>query len=224
MKESNEILHGMLPREMCLVASKRVTDIAKEFTEGFEFLEGIKDSVTFFGGGRFGEDSKYYKDARTLAGRIAKELDFAVISGGGPGVMEAANRGAYEVGGESLGLLINLPEAQRSNGYVTHSIGFHYFFVRKVCLAFSAEAFVFYPGGFGTSDEFFEILTLIQTKKVKGVPMICVGSDYWNSIKDLMDKEMLKRGSVDKEDMGLFHILDDHDKIIEIIKNTKKSP
>jgi len=201
------------------VASKRIKEISKEFTNGFKFLEDYPKSATFFGASQLTEDNKYYKDARILASRLVKELDYSIVSGGGPGIMEAANRGAFEVGGNSLGLLIKLPDGQVTNKYITSSIAFYYFFVRKVCLSFSAEAFIFYPGGFGTSDEFFEILTLIQTKKVKDIPLICVGSEYWNKYKEFMKAEMFSRGTITAKDFELFHILDNHDEIIKTIKD-----
>lgn len=204
--------------EMHILARERVSEIAREFTEGFEFLEDYPKSVTFFGANQSREDSPYYVSARTLASRVVKELGYSVLSGGGPGIMEAANRGAFEAGGNSLGLLIKLPEGQTINKYITKSFASYYFFVRKVCLSFSAEAFIFYPGGFGTLDEFFEILTLIQTRKIANVPLICVGSEFWNKLKEFMTKEQLSRNAIMPEDLNLFHIVDDHDKIIEIIK------
>ncbi len=204
--------------EMEKIASERVAEISKEFTEGFKFLADYPKSVTFFGSNQTEESDPYYQSARTLSGRLVKELGFSVVSGGGPGIMEAADRGAYEAGGNSLGLLIRLPDAQPVNPYITKSLSFYYFFVRKVCLTFGAEVFIFYPGGFGTLDEFFEIITLIQTGKIGNVPLICVGSDYWNKLKGFMQEEMLKRGFIEKEHMNLFTITDSHDEIIDIIK------
>ncbi len=203
------------------VASQRVSEISREFTEGFEFLENYPKSVTFFGANQFKEDNPHYTSARKLASRVVKELGYSVLSGGGPGIMEAANRGAYEAGGDSLGLLIKLPDGQITNKYVTKEFSSYYFFVRKVCLSFSAEAFIFYPGGFGTLDEFFEILTLIQTKKITHVPLICVGSEYWNKLKEFMEKEMLNRDTIMPEELNLFHIIDNHDEIIEIIRKVR---
>src|SRR3989344_8117382 len=159
--------------EMHKVAAERISEISKEFAAGFEFLEDYPKSVTFFGANQFKEDDPYYQDARVLASRIVKELDYSILSGGGPGIMEAANRGAKEAGGNSIGLLIRLPDGQITNHYLTDSFALYYFFVRKVCLSFSAEAFIFYPGGYGTLDEFFELLTLIQTRKLAGIPLIC---------------------------------------------------
>ncbi|MDP2641779.1 MAG: TIGR00730 family Rossman fold protein [bacterium] len=205
-------------KEMQSIARQRVLEISKEFTEGFKFLEDYPKSVTFFGANQFKEDNPYYVSARKLASRIIKELGYSVLSGGGPGIMEAANRGAFEAGGDSLGLLIRLPNEQVTNKYITGEFSSYYFFVRKVCLSFSAEAFIFYPGGFGTMDEFFEILTLIQTKKIANVPLICVGSEYWNSLRQFMEKEMAVRGTITPEDLNLFRIVDDHDEIIDIIR------
>ncbi|MEX0919357.1 MAG: TIGR00730 family Rossman fold protein [Parcubacteria group bacterium] len=206
-------------KEMREVATRRVAQIAKEFEEGFKFLEKYPQSVTFFGGNQTKEDDPYYQSARALASKIVKELNYSILSGGGPGIMEAANRGAFEAGGKSLGLLIQLHHAQVKNKYITEEMDYYYFFVRKVCLSFSAEAFIFFPGGFGTLDEFFEMLTLIQTKKIEGVPLICVGSEYWSKVKDLMKTEMLNRGFINSGEEDLFTITDDHDRIIEIIKN-----
>lgn len=202
------------------ITRRRVSQISREFTGGFEFLADYEKSVTFFGANQFREGNPYYENARELASRVVKELNCPVISGGGPGIMEAANRGAYEASGDSLGLLITLPDGQVTNKYITKSFSSYYFFVRKVLLSFSAEAFIFFPGGFGTLDEFFEILTLVQTRKIADVPIICVGSEYWNELKEFMKREQLSRGVIKPEDLNLFQIIDDHAEIIEIIKKT----
>lgn len=202
-------------------ATERVAEIAKEFSEGFKFLADYPKTVTFFGSTALSEGDHYYDKARALSARIVKDLGYSVVSGGGPGIMEAADRGAYEAGGDSIGLLIKLPDAQPTNAYIKKSISFYYFFARKVCLSFGAEVFIFFPGGFGTLDEFFEIVTLIQTKKIAGAPLICFGSEYWNKVKDLMRDEMLSRGMITEEDMSLFTITDSEEEIIEIIKKTK---
>jgi uncharacterized protein (TIGR00730 family) len=205
---------------MQVVARERIAEISKEFTDGFAFLADYPRSVTFFGSAQFKEDNHHYKDARALAGKIVTELGYSVLSGGGPGIMEAANRGAFEAGGTSLGLTIELPIGQITNKYITREIDSYYFFVRKVCLSFSAEAFIFYPGGFGTLDEFFELLTLIQTQKIVGVPLICVGSEYWNTVDSFIKKELLTRGTIVEDDINLYHIIDNHDEIIDLIKKT----
>ena len=209
----------MLSRgQMEKIASERVAEISKEFTAGFKFLADYPKSVTFFGSNQTKESDQYYQSARILSGRLVKELGFSVVSGGGPGIMEAADRGAYEAGGNSLGLLIQLPDEQPINPFITQSISFHYFFVRKVCLTFGAEVFIFYPGGFSTLDEFFEIITLIQTKKIGNIPVICVGSDYWNKLKSFMEEEMLAHGAIEPAHLNLFTITDSHDEIVDIIK------
>jgi uncharacterized protein (TIGR00730 family) len=206
--------------EMQTVARERINEISKEFKDGFKMLEDYPQSVTFFGSTTTKEDNDYYQSARTLAGLIVKEFGYSIISGGGPGIMEAANRGAFEAGGSSLGLTIKLPDGQITNKYLTTQINFYYFFVRKVCLTFSAEAFIFFPGGFGTLDEFFEVLTLVQTKKIKGVPIICVGADYWNSLQTFIGNTLISRGTVDVEDTKLYTITDDHQEVLSIIKKT----
>ncbi|OHA91958.1 MAG: Rossman fold protein, TIGR00730 family [Candidatus Zambryskibacteria bacterium RIFCSPLOWO2_02_FULL_51_21] len=202
------------------LAKYRVAEIAKEFTEGFKFLADYPKSVTFFGSNQTKESDPYYQSARSLSARLVKEFGYSVVSGGGPGIMEAADRGAYEAGGNSIGLLIRLPNEQPVNPYITKSISFYYFFARKVCLSFGAEVFIFYPGGFGTLDEFFELITLIQTKKIKNVPLICVGSEYWNKVRDFMREEMLARKAIEPEHLDLFTITDSHDEIVNIIKKT----
>jgi uncharacterized protein (TIGR00730 family) len=218
MREVTKTTAPLSKSEMHRIATERVAEIAREFNEGFEILEDYPKSVTFFGSTRSSETDPYYQSARTLSNRLVKELGYTIVSGGGPGIMEAADRGAYDAGGDSIGLLIKLPNGQPTNPYIKKSVSFHYFFARKVSLAFGAEVFIFYPGGFGTFDEFFEIITLIQTQKILKVPVICVGSEYWNKIKDYMRKEMFERGMIDKGDMEIFTIMDDHDQIIELVK------
>lgn len=206
-------------KEIHLTAKERISLITKEFTKGFEFLENYPKSVTFFGSARFDENNEYYDKARKISAKITKELGYSIISGGGPGIMEASNRGAFENGGESIGLTIELPNEQVINPYVKKQMEFYYFFSRKVCLSFAAEAYLFFPGGFGTMDEFYEILTLVQTHKIHPVPIILVGSDFWKKIENLMREEMLAKKMIDENDLTLYTITDDEDKIIEIIKN-----
>ena len=152
-------------------ANWRIFRIMAEFVEGFEFLYPLRREVTIFGSAQLTEKSHWYQEALAF-GRLLAENNFTVITGGGPGVMEAANRGAVEGGGESIGLDIELPTTQRRNEYIKRGIGFHYFFIRKVMLSASAQAYVFFPGGFGTLDEFFEMITLVQTKKMEPVPIV----------------------------------------------------
>jgi len=197
----------------------RLDDVYAELAQAFELLTTVEKSVTFFGSARFAENNVHYKQARRLASRISDE-NFSIITGGGPGIMEAANRGAQDVAGRSIGLTIELPNEQNINPYVTEKLGFHYFFTRKVALAFAAEAYLFFPGGFGTLDEFFEILTLVQTGKVQKRAIILVGSDYWNSVDNLIQEEVYKKHkSVDERDMDLYTITDDENEIVEIVKN-----
>jgi len=215
-------MNGFLTKEQLDdSAQKRVDLISKEFTDGFHFLEDYPQSVTVFGSSIVTEDNKYYQMARSLCKRIAGDIQYAVITGGGPGIMEAANRGAFEANGKSLGITINLPREQVTNKYVTKTIALTYFFARKVCLSFSAEAYIFFPGGYGTLDELFEILTLVQTKKISSVPIILVGSDYWKPLESFIKNEVLERKMIDPSDISMFTIQDDEDTIIEIIK---KSP
>ena len=204
--------------EISEAAKKRVTFISKEFTNGFEFVRNYPRSVTFFGSARTKEDEAYYKKARGLAGKIVKELHYSVTTGGGPGIMEAANRGAFEAGGNSLGLTIELPHEQLTNKYLTDKEDFHYFFSRKVCLSFSAEAYIFFPGGFGTLDEFLEILTLVQTGKIPKAPMILVGTSFWLPLENFFKEVLLENKSIQAEDLFLYTITDNETEILKIIK------
>ena len=212
-------MRPLTKRELHDTSVDRVSLIAKEFTDGFNFLRHYPKSVTIFGGSHFKETDIEYEKARSLATRVVKDLKYAVFTGGGPGIMEAANRGAYESGGDSLGLTIELARHQIQNDYLTKNIDFYYFFSRKVCLSFSAEAYIFFPGGYGTLDEFFEIVTLIQTKKIEKVPIILVGSYFWEPLDELMKKELLSRGTIDPEDILLYKITDDENEILDIIRN-----
>lgn len=205
--------------EISEAAHKRVALISKEFAEGFEFIKNYPRSVTFFGSARTKEGEPYYEKAKKLAGRIVAELHYSVVSGGGPGIMRAANKGAFEEGGNSIGLTIELPQEQQTNEYLTDQLGFHYFFSRKVCLAFSAEAYIFFPGGFGTLDEFTEILTLIQTGKIPEAPIILVGENHWQPLQEFFKNVLIKEKMVELKDLSLYTITDDENKILEIIKS-----
>jgi len=195
----------------------RIENIAEEFKRGFELLTGMERTVTFFGSARFTEDNDHYQMARKIAGRLAS-YGIGVVTGGGGGIMEAANRGAYESKGYSLGLNIKLPHEQKENPYLTESTLFKYFFVRKVLLSYAAEAYLFFPGGFGTLDELFEIITLVQTHKIEPVPIILVGNGYWKKMSNFIEKEMYKKHhAISKEDMKLYTITDDVDTIVDIV-------
>lgn len=197
----------------------QLNEIMKEFRVGFDELKKHTKSVTILGSTRLTPASSHYKQAQELGYRVAKELGYAVLTGGGPGIMAAANLGAKEGGGTSVGLTIKLPHIQLTNPYTTVSIDFDYFFVRKTILTLSAEAFVFFPGGYGTLDEFFDIITLIQTKKIPKVPILLVGKDYWSPLRDFMVEHMLeKHHAIAAEDLDLFIITDNLNVVIDTIK------
>ncbi|MBU6426915.1 TIGR00730 family Rossman fold protein [Patescibacteria group bacterium] len=198
--------------------------ILQEFSDGFEFLKKYPKSVSIFGSSEAMPEMEHYKMAQELGGRIVRELKYAVITGGGPGIMEAANKGAYDAGGPSLGLNISLPHEWTTNAYCTHAIKFSYFFARKTMLTFAAETFVFFPGGFGTMDELFSILTLIQTEKIPRVPIILFDSKYWNDFKAFLSGDLLRKfGTIDPGDLHLFEITDSLDRAMEIIKKAPLS-
>jgi len=205
-------------RELDKDIQERVDKISGEFKRGFDFLKKHEKTVTFFGSARTCDDEKDFIKAKDLAKRIAKELNYAIVTGGGPGVMEAANCGARDGGGQSVGLTIQLPMEQTTNACITDHMDFHYFFSRKVCLSFAAEAYVYFPGGFGTLDELFEILTLVQTNKIPKVPIILVGAKFWKGLDKFIKKFLLKSEKIDPEDLDFYIITDDENKILEIIK------
>ncbi len=196
---------------------RRTSRIAAEFENGLDFIKKYEKSVTIYGSARFKSDNIYYKDARSLAGSLSK-AGYAVITGGGPGIMEAANRGAKEAGGNSLGLNIELPYEQILNPYVTDSMSFYYFFSRKTTMSFAAEAYIYYPGGFGTLDELFEILTLVQTRKIRKIPIFLVGTSFWQPLQNFIEQVLLQsNATIDKKDLDLYKITDDHDLILKTI-------
>lgn len=199
----------------------KVFRIMAEFIEGFEFLSKLKKEVTIFGSARLTEDSPYYKLARDLARRLGKK-GYTVITGGGPGIMEAGNRGASDAGAESVGLNIELPREQRSNRFVKKGIGFHYFFTRKFMLSASSQAYIYFPGGFGTLDEMIEMTLLIQTGKIPSdVPVILVGREFWEPLKVWMEEKMLKeRHFIEKPDLKIMQIVDTVGEAMAIIEKT----
>lgn len=200
----------------------RIFRIMAEFVEGFNFIADFKKAVTVFGSTSVSEKHKYYQEARKLGYLLAKR-GYTIITGGGPGIMEAANRGAFEAKGESVGINVQLPEGQRINPYVTKPIGFHYFFTRKVMLSFSSCAYVFFPGGFGTLDEFFEMVTLIQTKKLgKKVPIIAVEKEYWLPLSEWIKSQLLNRNFIEEEDLKIFNIVDSAEEALRIIEKFTK--
>lgn len=199
-------------------ATWRIFRILSEFVEGYEFLSNVNADVTVFGSARIKPGTRYYEEARLLGSMLATN-GFSVVTGGGPGIMEAVNRGAYECGGESIGLNIQLPFEQRINEYVRHGMGFHYFFTRKVMLTSPSQAFVAFPGGFGTIDEIFEVLTLIQTKKMHAVPIVLVGKEFWQKMDDFIMTEMMEEHeTISPEDRDIYHIVDSAKEAMDIIQ------
>lgn len=197
----------------------RVFRIMAEFAESFETLGKMPDAVTIFGSARTPEIDPMYQKARELGARIAQEK-LAACTGGGPGIMEAANRGAYEAGGASIGMNIELPFEQTPNPYTTMGLSFRYFFVRKVMLVKYSVAFVIFPGGFGTLDELFESLTLIQTRRIKPFPVVMFNRGYWSGLIDWIKTRLLEDGNISEKDLDLFHCTDSIDETIEIIKSS----
>ncbi len=202
---------------MSLKESWRLFHIMAEFVEGFENLSEIQPAITFFGSARCHKGEELYENTFELAKILAKN-GFNIITGGGPGVMEAANKGAKEGGAKSVGINIELPYEQKPNPYSTIKLSFRYFFVRKVMFLKYAMAYIVMPGGFGTMDEFFEALTLVQTKKMKSFPIILVGSSYWTGLIEWMKTNQLNTGKITKEDLEIFKIIDDPQEILEYVK------
>lgn len=203
----------------------RIFRIMAEFIDGFEFLDSLRAEVTIFGSARAQTDDDYYQLAKKLGYALGKE-GYTVITGGGPGIMEAANWGAFEAGGESVGLDIELPTEQRRNQFVTRAVGFHHFFTRKVMLSASAQAYVFFPGGFGTLDEMSEMVTLIQTAKIpRNVPVILFGKEYWTPFIDwVKDKMFGDNRYVSKKDLEILRIVDTAEEAMKIIRKTPERP
>jgi uncharacterized protein (TIGR00730 family) len=200
--------------------SWRIFRIISEFVDGFEALGDIYPAVSVFGSSRTTEDNPVYL-AGVRLGRLLAEAGFAVITGGGPGAMEAANRGAYEAGGKSVGLVIQLPREQALNPYAKITVNFRYFFVRKVVFVKYAVAYVILPGGFGTLDELFEALTLIQTMRIKPFPVILLGKEYWRDLVSWLRKTMLgKHGMISPKDLELLQVFDDPEEAVSIIRKT----
>lgn len=199
------------------VTKNQAANFEQELLAGFKAIREYPKSVTFFGSARLNEDNEYYQHARELSHRICAS-GFAVITGGGPGIMEAANRGANETCGYSIGFNIVLPSEQTINKYVTHGVNFQFFSARKMALYYSAEAYLYYPGGYGTLDELFQLLTLIQTEKAPKTPIILVGSAYWNHVDSMIKETLLNEfKTISPEDPSLYSITDDIDEIMGVI-------
>jgi uncharacterized protein (TIGR00730 family) len=203
--------------------SWRMFRVISEFVDGNETLAETGPAVTIFGSARTRPDDPYYKAAERLAYKLAKQ-DFAIITGGGPGIMEAGNKGAYDAGGKSIGLNIKLPMEQKPNPYQTHELMFRYFFIRKVMFVKYAKGFVCFPGGFGTMDEFFEAITLIQTHKVDPFPVVLIGHKFWDGLMDWVRQAMMTDNHmISPQDMDLFYITDDVDEAVNIINDCYKN-
>src|SRR5256714_3783967 len=200
----------------------RVFRIMGEFVQGFEDLAHITNGVAIFGSARTLLDDPVYGAARETAALLAR-AGFAVITGGGPGIMEAANRGALEAGGTSVGCNIELPHEQKSNDYLTLSLKFKYFFVRKMMFVKYSDAFIIFPGGFGTLDELFEALTLIQTHKIHNFPVVLYGSRYWKGMLDWLRGPMLGESKIVEEDLERLHVTDSPSEIVEIVLRFQRS-
>lgn len=202
--------------------SWRLFKIMGEFVEGIDSLHNIGPAVSIFGSARTGCDHPYYKKAENLAAVFAKN-GYSVITGGGGGIMEAANKGAAMENADSIGLNITLPFEQKPNPYATTQIEFKYFFVRKVMFLKYAQAYIILPGGFGTLDELFETITLIQTQRIRKFPIILVGTEYWEGLIQWVKNKFLKEKMISKKDLSLFHLLDDPDDIIKVVVDFNKN-
>ncbi|MGR6967710.1 LOG family protein [Geodermatophilus sp. URMC 61] len=200
----------------------RVLRIQSEFVEGFGLLAELPRAVSVFGSARTPQDSPYYASGVAIGAALAR-AGYAVITGGGPGAMEAANRGASEAGGLSVGLGIELPFEQELNEWVDVGIAFRYFFVRKTMFVKYAQAFVILPGGFGTLDELFEALTLVQTRKVTRFPVVLFGSEYWSGLVDWLRKTMVPAATIKDIDLDLFTVTDDVDEVVRIVQEAEKA-
>lgn len=209
----NPINDKMLTRE-----SWKIFQIMAEFVEGFERLARIKPSVSIFGSARIDPNHPYYKLTQDIAHRLS-DAGFSVVSGGGPGIMEAANKGAYAGKSLSIGLNIQLPHEQTANKYQDISLYFRHFFSRKVMFVKYAAAYIVLPGGFGTLDELAEILTLVQTRKTRRIPIILVNAQYWQGLIDWFQQNLLREGMINEVDLELFKVLDDPQQIVDAIFN-----
>lgn len=214
MRESQYIVD-----ELTVKDTWRMFLIMSEFVEGFETMPEVYPAVTIFGSSRSHRNSSTYKTTGNLA-RLLVQNGFNVISGGGPGVMEAANKGAAEAGGKSVGLHIHLPNEQQSNKYANVRLDFKYFFIRKVMFIKYAVAYVIMPGGFGTLDELFESLTLIQTQRIRSFPVILMDSGYWKGLIDWMRETLIKEKSISNSDLEIYSLVDTPEEAINIIKRT----
>jgi uncharacterized protein (TIGR00730 family) len=213
---------SLLLKDLKKESGERMLRIDRDFTNGFDTITRYHDTVTIFGSARFDENHHYYKFARDVGAMLATE-GYTVITGGGGGVMEAGNRGAFENGGQSIGFNIQLPMEQHLNPYTTESVQFRYFFSRKVMMAFATEALICFPGGFGTLDELFEVLTLVQTGKVPPAPIILVGAEFWDPLDHFIHKHLLEGlHAITPGDEKLYTITDDLEVIKQILNKRER--
>jgi uncharacterized protein (TIGR00730 family) len=220
--QDEQLLRSPRPDEFTHTDTWRVFRIMGEFVEGFDELATLTRGVSIFGSARVQPDQPEYNAARETAALLARE-GFAVITGGGPGIMEAANRGAFEAGGISVGCNIELPFEQKSNAYLTRSLKFKYFFVRKMMFVKYSLGFVIFPGGFGTLDELFEALTLIQTRKISNFPVVLFGKRYWAGLLDWTREFALREGKISPQDVDLLHITDSPSEVVQIVLENENS-
>src|SRR2546427_2509891 len=220
--QDEQLLESPRPDEFTHTDTWRVFRIMGEFVEGFDELATLSRGVSIFGSARSAPDDPDYKAAQETAALLAR-AGFSVITGGGPGIMEAANRGAFEAGGLSVGCNIELPFEQNSNPYQTLSLKFKYFFVRKMMFVKYSEAFIIFPGGFGTLDELFEALTLIQTHKIRDFPVVMFGSRYWKGLLDWVRDVALQEGKVSEHDLHLLHLTDSPSEVVQIIVDSQSA-
>jgi uncharacterized protein (TIGR00730 family) len=220
--QDERLLESPGPAEFTHTDTWRVFRIMGEFVEGFDELATLTRGISIFGSARTHPDDPDYAAAQETAALLAR-AGFAVVTGGGPGIMEAANRGAFEAGGLSIGCNIELPFEQNSNPYLTKGLKFKYFFVRKMMFVKYSLGFIIFPGGFGTLDELFEALTLIQTQKIRNFPVVLFGSAYWKGLLDWIRDFAMKQGKVTEQDLKLFHLTDSPAEVVRIIVDSQNS-
>jgi uncharacterized protein (TIGR00730 family) len=220
--QDEQLLESPGPDEFTHTDTWRVFRIMGEFVEGFDELATLTRGISIFGSARTSRDDPYYKAAQETAALLAR-AGFAVITGGGPGIMEAANKGAFEAGGLSIGCNIELPFEQNSNPYLSKGLKFKYFFVRKMMFVKYSLGFIIFPGGFGTLDELFEALTLIQTQKIRNFPVVLFGSDYWSGLLSWIRDFALKERKVTEADLKLLHVTDSPAEVVEVIVSSQSS-
>lgn len=215
--KTNTATAACIPRDIFLQAAMlRLGAVEDDLQKGYEVLKKYHKTATIFGSARLPQDSPYYQKAQELSGKLAQH-GYAVITGGGHGIMAAGNRGAFEAGGDSIGFNIELPHEQVLNEYTTDSVSFHHFAPRKIAMTLFADAYIYFPGGFGTIDELAEILTLTQTQKIVKSPIVLYGSDFWHDLDLFFKNKMIPEGLISDGDETIYTITDDVDEIVDII-------